>query len=113
MSTATDSRLFREPITLIVVSEAVGADGRTTRTETPTETTGAFRQRAAIDANNAGVVVTDEIVVYLRPEDSVLVGDRVAIRGEVYEVVSTAFPQVNHRTGELHHREVRARRSTR
>lgn len=113
MSTATSSRLFKEPITLIAVAETVGPDGRTVRTETPVETTGAFRQRAAIDAVNDGVVVTDEIVVYLRPQDTALVGDRVTIRGETYEVVSTAFPQVNLRTGEVHHNEVRARRSTR
>lgn len=108
------SILFSEPITVITVVETVGDDGRITKHDELTFTKGAFRQRVAADAYNDGVVVTDEIAVYL-PDESVVVkpGDQVAIGGVHYDVVSTDFPQMNFRTSTIHHREFRARRSTR
>jgi hypothetical protein len=113
MSTAVRSRLFSEPIDVIVVAETVSAAGRVTKSETSTQVRGAFRQRVAVDAFNDGVVVSDEVAVYLPPDTLVGIGDALAIRGQRYEVVSTAFPQVNFRTTEVHHIEVRARRSQR
>lgn len=107
------SRLFREPMTLLTVHEAVGADGRLTRISEESEVLGAFRQRSAIDSFNAGVVVTDEVIAYLPPDTATGVGDRLVVRDATYEVTSTAFPQVNLRTGEAHHVEVRLRRSQR
>ena len=105
--------LFSESIGIFNVSREVGDDGRTTATETPTMVKGAFRQRVTADGFNEGVVATDEIVVYIPPDSLVDVGDRVEVRGERYEVISTAFPQVNFRKGRVHHLEVRVRRSTR
>lgn len=106
--------LFSEPIAVLTVSEMVGSDGRTLQhVESETEVLGAFRQRASIDSFNNGRIVTDEVVAYLPPDTVVDAGDRLRVRGEEYEVVSTAFPQVNFRTGAAHHVEVRVRRSER
>lgn len=100
-------------MTIVRVTETVGADGRVSVSEEVEAVLGAFRQRAAIDSLNAGIVVTDEVVAYLPPDVAIAVGDALDVRGERYEVVSTAFPQVNFRTGLAHHCEVRVRRSQR
>jgi hypothetical protein len=113
MSTAVSSRLFSEPVDVIVTVETISSSGRVTKSETSTQVKGAFRQRVAVDAFNDGVVVSDEVAVYLPPGTLVGIGDALVIRGQRYEVVSTAFPQVNFRTTEVHHLEVRARRSQR
>jgi hypothetical protein len=111
--TAVASGLFREQMSIIRVTETVNASGRVEKSEEVEAVRGAFRQRASIDALSDGVIVTDEVVVYLPPDAVVAVGDRLEVRGNQYEVRSTTFPQVNFRTGLSHHCEVRVRRSQR
>jgi hypothetical protein len=113
--TAVASKLFSEPVTVISVAEAPGDDGRPVETITGTvEVLGAYRHRASIDTLDDGLVLTDEMVLYLPPQvASIGAGDRVVVKGDEYEVVSTGFPQTNFRTTAVHHVEVRARRSQR
>lgn len=115
MVAAAASRLFSEPVLVTRVVEAPGEDGRPVeQPQEPVLVKGAYRHRASVDSFLDGVVLADELVLYLPPEMRGLgAGDRVEVRGDVYEVVSTSFPQTNFREGVVHHVEVRARRSQR
>jgi hypothetical protein len=106
-------RLFTEAIEITAVTEVVGGDGRVERSTSTRRTVGAFRLRSASDAFSGGVLVTDEAVAYLLPDEVVGVSDFLTVRGASYEIVSTTFPKVNLRTGRPHHVEVRVRRSQR
>jgi hypothetical protein len=92
---------------------ATGADRRATERVTPLDVKGAVRHRQFVDDEDAGLVATLELLVYLRPECPVKAGDTLLIDGIEHEVVSDPFRAWNPRTERVSHLEVRVRRAER
>ena len=106
--------IFTEDVDIIALTTATGEDGRSTVTETTTTVKAAHRHRVTADAGDFGVVAQEEVSIYFPATVTPpATGDLVAIRGERYEVVGTAYPQVRFRNASIHHHEVRVRRSER
>lgn len=107
-------RLLTKPMT--IHRRTVGgpdAAGRPTATVTETDVLGGISHSRSADSFDGGLVIVDEVTVYLAPDASIAPGDVVEIDAARYEVVSEPFPAWNHRLGAVHHLEVKARRAER
>lgn len=103
-------RLFSKPVSLThTSSNTVDSSGRPSKVTTTSTVMCAYRHRLASDAFDGGVVVTDEITFYMPPQTAVQPSDTLLMGGSKYEVVSDPFPVWNHRSGVIHHLEVRGR----
>lgn len=106
--------IFTEDVAIVSLTTSVGDDGRSTVSETTTTVKAAHRHRVTADEGDFGVVAQEEVAVYFPASVAPpATGDYVEIRGERYEVVGTAYPQVRYRDASIHHHEVRVRRSER
>jgi hypothetical protein len=107
-------RLLTKPMT--IHRRTVGAPdgaGRPTATIAETEVLGGISHSRSADSFDGGLVIVDEVSVYLDPTTEIAPGDFVEIDGARYEVISEPFAAWNHRRGSAHHLEVKARRAER
>ena len=92
---------------------AVGPDGRPTTVVTESDVKGGYRHRIYGQVEDGGPVAVEELVVYLPATATVLESDELLINGGVYEVAGAPYEAWNHLKAEIHHLELRARRSQR
>jgi hypothetical protein len=107
-------RLLTKPMTLHRRTVgATDAAGRPTATIEEVSLSGGLSHSRAADSFDGGLVIVDELSVYLPPDTEVAPGDVVEVDGGRYEVVSEPFAAWNHRRGDAHHLEVKVRRAGR
>lgn len=104
--------LLTHPVTLLEpVAEDEDAYGQPTITVTEHETLCHYRRLTTNDGQGVGVIVSEDVQVYLDMADQVASNWGVRLNDAVYEIVGEVTPVWNPRTQQAEYRSVVCRRS--